>query len=153
MKRPAWNIYFMRLADVVATRSNCIRRSVGSVLVQDRRIIATGYNGTPHGITNCDEGGCVRCNERHLGRIKKGEREEECICIHAEQNAVIQAALHGLSTKSAVLYTTASPCPQCAKILINAGISRVYYRHDPHFVGGLTLFKQAGINTTKISVQ
>lgn len=150
MKRPNWNTYFMQLADVVATRSNCIRRSVGAVLVQDKRIIATGYNGTPHGIANCDEGGCNRCSERESGKLKSGEREETCVCIHAEQNAVIQAALHGVSTLGATLYTTIPPCSQCAKILINAGIKHVLYRKDPHFIEGILLLNSANINSTAL---
>jgi len=137
----------MQLADVVATRSNCIRRSVGAVLVQDKRIIATGYNGTPHGVKNCDEGGCSRCTDREKGKLKSGEREELCVCIHAEQNAVIQAALHGVSTKGASLYTTIPPCSQCAKILINAGIKQVFYRKDPHFTEGIKLLQSAGVQT------
>ena len=140
----------MQLADVVATRSNCIRRSVGAVLVQDKRIIATGYNGTPHGIKNCDEGGCSRCSDRENGKLRSGEREETCVCIHAEQNAVIQAALHGVSTLGATLYTTIPPCPQCAKILINAGIEHVLFRKDPHFTEGLVLLKAAHIKTTAL---
>lgn len=138
----------MQLSDVVATRSNCIRRSVGAVLVQDKRIISTGYNGTPHGVKNCDEGGCVRCKEREAGKLKSGEREEMCVCIHAEQNAVIQAALHGVSTKGASIYTTIPPCSQCAKILINAGIKQVFYRKDPHFTQGIVLLNSAGVVST-----
>ena len=150
MKRPSWNAYFMQLADVVATRSNCIRRSVGAVLVQDKRIIATGYNGTPHGIKNCDDGGCTRCVDRDSGKLKSGEREEMCVCIHAEQNAVIQAALHGVSTKGAFLYTTIPPCSQCAKILINAGIKNVLYRKDPHFTQGILLLKSANVKLVRL---
>ena len=148
MKRPSWNTYFMQLADVVATRSNCIRRSVGAVLVQNKRIITTGYNGTPHGVKNCDENGCIRCAERESGKLKSGEREELCVCIHAEQNAVIQAALHGVSTSGSTLYTTIPPCSQCAKILINAGIKHVFYRKDSHFTQGLVLLKSAGVAST-----
>lgn len=138
----------MQLAGVVATRSNCIRRSVGAVIVQDKRIITTGYNGTPHGVKNCDEGGCSRCKERENGNLKSGEREEMCVCIHAEQNAVIQAALHGASTKGASIYTTIPPCSQCAKILINAGIKHVFYKEDSHFTQGIVLLKSAGVAST-----
>ncbi len=152
MKRPNWNMYFMQLADVVATRSNCVRRSVGAVLIQDKRIIATGYNGTPHGIQNCDEGGCIRCADRESGKLKTGEREETCVCIHAEQNAVIQAALHGVSTQGSTLYTTIPPCSQCAKILINAGIQHVLYRKDPHFTQGITLLGSAGVKSTALRI-
>lgn len=142
----------MQLADVVATRSNCIRRSVGAVLVQDKRIIATGYNGTPHGIKNCDEGGCKRCSDRESGKLKTGEREETCVCIHAEQNAVIQAALHGVSTQGSTLYTTIPPCSQCAKILINAGIKHLLYRKDPHFTQGIKLLSSAGVKSTALRI-
>lgn len=144
-KRPDWDTYFMQLADVVKTRSNCIRRDVGAILVKDLRIIATGYNGTPHGIKNCIDGGCVRCAMREAGKLRIGEKEELCVCIHAEQNAIIQAAIHGISTKDSVLYSTVAPCNQCAKILINAGISRIVFRPDPHYPDGVKLMKKAGV--------
>lgn len=121
--RPGWDEYFMEIAKVVALRSNCRRRHVAAVIVKDRRIISTGYNGTPRGIKNCDEGGCPRCNSD----IPSGAGLEECICSHGEENAIVQAAYHGICVKGATLYTTFSPCLLCAKMIINAGIAEVVY--------------------------
>lgn len=118
--RPGWDEYFMRMAKLVATRSTCIRRSVGAVLVRDRRILATGYNGAPHGLAHCGEVGCLR---EQLG-VPSGERHELCRGIHAEQNAIIQAAIFGVSTRGSVLYCTTKPCIICTKMLINAGVER-----------------------------
>lgn len=149
--RPTWDEYFMQLATVVMTRSDCIRRSVGAILVRDRRIIATGYNGTPHGLPNCTENGCERCLKREQGKIRSGEQEELCICIHAEQNVIIQAALHGVSTQGSTLYSTTSPCNQCAKLLINAGIVRCVVRGDDKYKGSERLFKASGIISVTLS--
>ncbi len=124
--RPSWDEYFMALAFLVATRSTCTRRKVGAVLVRDRRILATGYNGPPSGFPHCDEIGCLR---EKLG-IPSGERQELCWGLHAEQNAVIQAALFGVSTKGSTLYCTTKPCITCAKILANAGVKRIYAAED-----------------------
>jgi len=151
-KRPTWDEYFMMMADVVKKRADCTRRKVGSLIVRDFRIISTGYNGTPHKIKNCSEGGCLRCLRRDKGEIKGYEYEESCVCIHAEQNAIIQAAYHGSSTRGATLYSTANPCSSCAKILANAGIIRVVCKMEHHDLGGVELLKKAGvkveINTT-----
>ncbi|NLM39551.1 MAG: cytidine deaminase [Firmicutes bacterium] len=125
-KRPSWDEYFMQIADLVSTRSTCLRRQVGALLVKERRIIATGYNGAPRGLPHCAEVGCLR---QQLG-IPSGERHEICRGIHAEQNAILQAALYGVSTEGAVLYCTTQPCAQCTKILINAGVSRIVYCGD-----------------------
>ena len=125
-KRPSWDEYFMQIADLVSTRSTCLRRQVGALLVKERRIIATGYNGAPRGLPHCAEVGCLR---QQLG-IPSGERHEICRGIHAEQNAVIQAALYGVSTEGAVLYCTTQPCAQCTKMLINAGVKRIVYYGD-----------------------
>lgn len=122
--RPDWDHYFMRIAHVVAQRSNCIRRQVAAVIVKDRRIISTGYNGTPRGIKNCFEGGCPRCNST----TPSGQGLEECLCSHGEENAIVQAAYHGISVKDATLYTTFSPCLLCAKMIINSGIREVVYQ-------------------------
>ena len=132
MKRPEWHEYFMSLADLVKTRSNCLLKQVGVVLVKDKRFISTGYNGTPMGLPNCDEGGCERCRKKKEGLIKSGEDKGSCLCVHAEANAILQCAYHGMSTKDSVMYTTYSPCMLCAKEIINAGITEVYYReiHD-----------------------
>lgn len=122
--RPSWDQYFMNIAKVVAERSNCVKRHVASVIVQDMRIIATGYNGTPRGIPNCYEGGCPRCNSYG----ESGTNLSECLCSHAEENAITQAAYHGVKIKGASLYTTFSPCLICTKLIINSGIREVVYQ-------------------------
>ncbi len=135
----------MMLAEVVKKRADCSRRQVGALIVKDFRIVSTGYNGTPHGIKNCSAGGCQRCRQRDKGEIKWNEYEESCVCIHAEQNAIIQAARQGTSTKRATLYSTTNPCSSCAKMLINAGIVRVVCKAKHHDRGGIELLKKAGI--------
>ena len=138
--RPSWESYFMEIAQVVATRSTCVRRQVGAVLVKDRQLLSTGYNGVPRGLVHCAERGCLR---EQLG-IPSGERHELCRGLHAEQNAIIQAAYHGVSIQGAELYCTHQPCVVCAKMLVNAGITTA-------FVGGgypddlaLEVFAEAG---------
>jgi dCMP deaminase len=124
MSRPSWDEYFMQIAGLVSTRSTCLRRSVGAVLVRDKTILATGYNGAPRGLAHCEElGGCYR---EQLG-VPSGERHEICRGTHAEQNAIAQAALVGVSTKDSTLYVTNHPCSICTKILLNAGVRRVVY--------------------------
>ncbi|MFH1827058.1 MAG: dCMP deaminase family protein [bacterium] len=144
-KRPAWDEYFMMLVDVVKKRADCTRRHVGAIVVKDNRIISTGYNGTPNKIPNCTEGGCARCKRRDKKEIEWFEYEESCICIHAEQNAIIQAAYLGTSTKDATVYSTTNPCSSCAKILINAGIKRLVYRQEHHDIEGVNLLKKAKV--------
>ncbi|MCS7093559.1 MAG: cytidine/deoxycytidylate deaminase family protein [Patescibacteria group bacterium] len=145
-EKPEWDEYFMIIAVVVKKRADCLRRQVGAILIKDFRILATGYNGTPRGIRNCLKGGCRRCLMRHQGKLKSGEREDECICLHAEQNAVLQAAYLGVPTAGATLYCTSNPCPSCAKMLINAGIVKVICRVDrPEDKIGLELLRQAKI--------
>ena len=122
--RPDWDEYFMDIAALVARRSTCLRRNVGAVLVRERRILATGYNGAPSGLRHCLEVGCMRAQMN----IPSGERHELCRGLHAEQNAIIQAALHGVSVKGSSLYCTNHPCIICAKMIINAGIVRVVIR-------------------------
>jgi len=124
--RPSWDEYFMEVAEVVRKRSTCLRRKVGAVLVKDKRILATGYNGAPSGLPHCSEVGCLRMTLD----VPSGERHEICRGVHAEQNAIAQAALHGVSTRGAEIYVTDHPCSVCAKILINAGISRIVYQGD-----------------------
>lgn len=119
----------MDIARVVATRSNCIRRHVAAVIVKERRIISTGYNGTPRGVRNCFEGGCPRC----AGETPSGGALHECICSHAEENAITQAAYHGIAVAGAILYTTTSPCLICAKMIINAGIAEVVFEEEYEF--------------------
>ncbi len=145
MAKPTWDEYFMKLADVIKERADCLRRQVGCLLVKDFRIITTGYNGTPHKIKNCTERGCERCLFRQQGKLKFDEKEESCICIHAEQNAIIQAAYLGISTKGATLYSTTNPCSTCAKMLINAGVVKVVCRLEHHDRNGIELLKQAEI--------
>lgn len=122
--RPTWDEYFMNVAVVAASRSNCLSRHVGAVIVKDRQIVSTGYNGTPKGIKNCNEGGCPRC----WSMAKSGTRLDECICVHGEENAIVQAACNGIGIQGATLYTTFCPCSYCAKSIINAGVKRVVYR-------------------------
>lgn len=143
-KRPSWDEYFLELAEVTKKRSNCFRNQMGALIVKDQRIIATGYNGTPRNVQNCDEGGCKRCTEREEGKLKRFEEEERCICIHAEQNAIIQAAYHGTSTKDGVMYLTVTPCLSCAKMIINAGITKVICGKEHHDLDGIKLLKTAG---------
>lgn len=149
-KKPNWDDYFLKIAQIVKERADCLRRQVGAVIVKDKRILATGYNGTPHGIKNCSEGGCQRCLLRHQGKLKRGEDEESCICLHAEQNAIIQAAYLGVSTKGSTLYSTSNPCSTCAKMIINAGITQVVYLKNHHDHKGLDLLEKAGIKLKKI---
>ena len=121
--RPFWTQYFLRIAQDVSARSNCCRRKVGAVIVKNNHIIATGYNGTPSGTTNCFDGGCSRCNHTHT----TGEKLDECLCVHAEQNAICQAAKYGDAIDGGHIYITCSPCLTCLKLIINAGIKRVVF--------------------------
>ncbi|MCM8765753.1 MAG: cytidine/deoxycytidylate deaminase family protein [Candidatus Omnitrophica bacterium] len=121
IRRPSWDEYFMEIAQLVSTRSTCLRRQVGAVIVKERHILATGYNGTPKGITHCEVVGCLR----EKLKVPSGERHELCRGLHAEQNALLQAALYGISLKDATLYCTNQPCIICAKMLINAGIKEI----------------------------
>jgi dCMP deaminase len=122
--RPSYDEYFMQMAEVVATRSTCLRRKVGALIVKDKHILSTGYNGAPKGLKHCHEMGCLR---EKIG-VKTGERHELCRGLHAEQNAIIQASVFGVSIKDAKLYCTTSPCSVCAKMLINAAINEIIYR-------------------------
>ncbi|HLD76395.1 MAG TPA: deaminase [Candidatus Norongarragalinales archaeon] len=121
--RPSWDDYFMGIAKMVASRSNCIKRKVAAVIVKDKRIVSTGYNGTPRGVRNCNEGGCPRCNNF----FPTGHGLEECLCSHGEENSIVQASYHGISIKEGVLYSTFSPCLLCAKMIINSGIKEVVF--------------------------
>jgi len=124
--RPPWDDYFLEIVGIVAKRSTCLRRRVGAALARDRQILATGYNGAPSGLRHCLEIGCLRERER----VPSGERHELCRGLHAEQNAIIQAALHGVGVKGATLYCTNHPCVICAKMIINAGIVRIVITDD-----------------------
>ncbi|MFA6641880.1 MAG: dCMP deaminase family protein [Methanomethylophilus sp.] len=123
MQRPTADEYFMDMAKLVSTRSTCLRRQVGVVIVKDRHVLSTGYNGAPKGTQHCEDTGCLR----ELLNVPSGERHELCRGVHAEQNAVAQAAYFGISVKGGTLYTTTFPCSLCAKILINAGIVEIVY--------------------------
>lgn len=150
IKRPSWDEYFLKLAQVVKTRSNCFRNQMGALIVKDQQIVTTGYNGTPRGLKNCDEGGCLRCQQREDDKLKRFEGEERCVCIHAEQNAIIQAAYHGISTYGAMMYLTVTPCLTCAKMIINAGIIKIICGGAHHDGEGMKLLKSAGIETNII---
>lgn len=123
--RPSWDEYFMQMAELTAKRSTCLRRQVGAVIVKDKHIIATGYNGAPRGLKHCDElGGCLR----QKLQVPSGQRHELCRALHAEQNAIIQAATLGQSIEEGTIYVTHQPCVICAKMIINAGIKRIVVR-------------------------
>lgn len=121
--RMSWDEYFLKIAEMVKTRSTCIRRQVGAVIVKDNKIISTGYNGAASGASHCNNIGCMR---EKMG-IKSGERHELCVAIHAEQNAIVQAAKYGTPIEGATLYCTVQPCAICAKMLVNAGIKRIVF--------------------------
>lgn len=123
MTRPSWDEYFMDITRLVASRSTCLRRQVGAVIVKDKKILATGYNGAPSGLAHCLDIGCLR----EKMQIPSGQRHELCRGLHAEQNAIIQAAYHGVSIRGASLYCTNLPCIICTKMIINAGIKRIIY--------------------------
>jgi len=141
MERPSWDEYFMDITSLVARRSTCMRRQVGAVMVKEKNILATGYNGTPSGITHCDVTGCLR----EQLNIPSGERHELCRGLHAEQNAIIQAARHGVNISDSILYCTNSPCIICTKMLINAGIRKVVYLQGYSDSLSLEMLDEAGI--------
>jgi len=146
-ERPSWDEYFMEMVQVVARRSTCLRRQVGALLVRDKQILSTGYNGAPTGLPHCREVGCLR---DQLG-IPAGERQELCRGVHAEQNAIIQAALHGVSTAGATLYCTTEPCIVCSKMLINAGVKRIVYLEPYPDQLARALRREAGIESVRWS--
>jgi len=150
LERPSWDAYFMSIAKQVATRSNCIKRKVAAVIVRDKQIISTGYNGTPRGTRNCNEGGCPRCNSFE----ESGKNLEECFCSHGEENAIVQAAYNGVSTKGATIYTTFSPCLLCTKMIINAGIVEVIYNEKyPIAESAMRLLKEAGVKVRQYKLE
>ena len=126
-ERPSWDDYFMEITDVVAKRSNCVSRKVGAVITVDNQIVSTGYNGAPKGLHHCvDAGGCLR----RLNNIQSGTRQEICRAVHAEQNAIISAAIKGVSIKGGTLYVNTYPCSICTRMLINAELKRIVYNSD-----------------------
>ena len=142
MERPSWDEYFMGMAELTAERSTCLRRKVGAVIVVDKRIVATGYNGAPKGLPHCEElGGCLR---EKLG-VPSGQRHELCRALHAEQNAIIQAAVMGNSINGASIFITHHPCSICTKMIINAGIKRIVVRNGYPDQLAEELLEQAGM--------
>lgn len=139
--RPSWDEYFLNIANLVATRSTCLRRKVGAVVVKNKQILATGYNGAPTGIEHCDKLGCLR---EKLG-VPSGERHELCRALHAEQNAFLQAARHGVSLDNSVLYITTQPCSICAKMIINTGIKKIIIKGAYPDEFAVELLKDAGV--------
>ena len=144
--RPSWDEYFMDIVRDVATRSTCRRRKVGAILVKDKRIIATGYNGGPTGLAHCLEIGCLR---EQLG-IPSGQQHELCRGVHAEQNAIIQAARYGVHTDGSVLYCTTQPCVQCTKMLLNAGVTEIVFSEGYPDGLALQLLEESGITVRKL---
>ncbi len=139
--RPNWDKYFMEITELVATRSTCIRRQVGALVVKEKQILATGYNGVPAGIVHCLERGCIR----EKLNIPSGERQELCRGIHAEQNCIVQAAKHGTSLKEGTIYITNQPCITCSKLIINVGINRIVYKNPYPDKLALEMLEEAGV--------
>ena len=139
--RPSWDDYFMSIAQLAATRSTCLRRQVGAVITKDKKILATGYNGAPAGLKHCLDIGCLRDK---LG-IPSGERHELCRATHAEQNAIVQAATHGVSIKDSILYCITHPCILCSKLIINAGIKKIVIRESYPDELSQEMLKEAGV--------
>ncbi|HWR38022.1 MAG TPA: cytidine/deoxycytidylate deaminase family protein [Patescibacteria group bacterium] len=146
-QRPSWDEYFMEIAGVVAKRTTCLRRSVGAVIVKDNRLLTSGYNGAPQGLAHCREVGC----RREVLQIPSGERHELCRGAHAEQNAIVQAACHGVSIAGGTLYVTAHPCSACAKMIINAGIRRIVYGEGYPDPLAVELIQQAGLECVRLT--
>jgi dCMP deaminase len=145
-QRPAWDDYFMDIANLVARRSTCLRRAVGAVLVKEHRVLSTGYNGAPAKIRHCAEVGCLR----ESMNIESGQRHELCRGIHAEQNAIIQAAYHGVAIRGASLYCTNLPCAICTKMLINAGLTEICYQEGYADELSTALLEEAGIRLRQV---
>ncbi len=143
--RPGWDEYFIGIARLVSRRSTCLRRAVGTILVKDRRILTTGYNGAPSGLKHCYDLGCLR---EELN-VPSGERAELCRGLHAEQNAIIQAAYHGVPIRGSILYSTTLPCSICVKMLINAGIEKVIYLEGYPDRLALSMLKEAKVKIMK----
>jgi dCMP deaminase len=144
--RPSWHEYFMGITNLVASRSTCLRRKVGAVLVKEKRILSSGYNGAPANVAHCRETGCLR----EQLNVPSGEKHELCRGVHAEQNAIIQAAFHGVSVNGSVLYCTNQPCSICAKMIINAGIKTVYFKEGYDDPLSLEMFNQAKVDLVQL---
>ncbi|AKB76456.1 dCMP deaminase [Methanosarcina lacustris Z-7289] len=145
-ERPSLDEYFLEIAFVVGKRATCLRNKVGAVIVRDKRILSTGYNGAPSGMEHCLETGCIR----DIEKIPSGTRHEKCRAVHAEQNAIIQAAIHGVSIAGGTLYCTHQPCILCAKMLINSNIKRVVYSIPYPDTDSLEFFRSAGVEVEYI---
>lgn len=140
-KRPSWDEYFMGLAELAATRSTCLRRQVGAVIVKDKKILTTGYNGAPKGLPHCLDIGCLR----EKLKIPSGERHELCRAVHAEQNAIAQAAMFGVNIKDSIMYSTTHPCVLCSKLIINSGINEIVIRDSYPDKFSEEMLRQAGV--------
>jgi dCMP deaminase len=146
--RPSWNEYFMRIAQLASTRSTCLRRQVGAVIVKKKKVLATGYNGSPSGLRHCLEVGCLR----EEMEIPSGQRHELCRAIHAEQNAIIQAATSGISIEGGILYSTTFPCILCAKMLINVGVKEIYVAEGYPDELSRSIMEEAGVTVSHLVV-
>lgn len=146
--RPSWHEYFMGISTLVASRATCTRRKVGAVLVKEKRILCSGYNGAPAKVPHCKETGCLRARLN----VPSGEKHELCRGVHAEQNAIIQAAYHGIQVRGAILYCTNQPCSICAKMIVNAGIKSVYYLEGYDDALTLDMFEQAGVTLVQLEL-
>lgn len=146
-QRPSWDTYFMDITSLVARRTTCMRRAVGAVIVKNKRILATGYNGAPSGIRHCAEVGCLR----EQLNVPSGQRHELCRGIHAEQNAIIQAAYHGVSIKDSTLYCNTQPCSICAKMIVNAGIRKIIFESGYEDPMATEMLREAGIEVIQLT--
>ncbi|HLJ59566.1 MAG TPA: cytidine/deoxycytidylate deaminase family protein [bacterium] len=144
--RPSWDEYFMSLARLAATRSTCVRRRVGAVIVKDRMVLSTGYNDTPRGMKNCGDGGCERCRSGAAA----GTALDSCLCLHAEQNAIIQAAYHGVGIAGGTIYSTHQPCLTCAKMIVNSGILRIVYQEPYPDALAEQLLREAAVEFVRV---
>ena len=149
MSRPSWEGYFMDITFLVAKRATCRRRQVGAVLVKDKRILSTGYNGAPMGLDHCLNTGCLR----EKNNIPSGERHELCRSLHAEQNAIIQVAYHGVSVNDSILFCTNLPCIICLKMIINAGIKKIVYKDGYADELSYDMIKESGIELEEYRVK
>ena len=147
-QRPSWDEYFAEMLNTVKKRSTCLRRDVSAIIVKDNRIISTGYNGSPKGVKHCEELGCLR----EKLNVPSGERHELCRGIHAEQNAIIQAAVYGVSISDATIYISHSPCVLCAKMIINAGIKNVKYLEGYPDEASYEILSEAGVTVEKLEL-
>jgi dCMP deaminase len=147
MERPTIDDYFMQMAHLAATRSTCVRRAVGAVIVKEKRVLTTGYNGAPRGMAHCEEVGCLR----EKLKVPSGQRHELCRGVHAEQNAIVQAAYFGASIKGATMYITNSPCSVCAKLIVNAGIAKIFYEDGYPDELALEVLREGGVEVVKFA--